>query len=97
MRNEVCKNCIHYRQHYILDIECCIPVNCGHCTNIRIKHRKPDSSACDCFKLQTNTVLPNRQETIYFLTTEFLKRILEKPLPPEIKEDRRFESLPGEK
>ena len=91
MDKEICRNCVHYRRHYTLDKECCMAVNCGHCTYARIKHRKPDTPACDYFKAQIHAELPNREETIYFLTTEFLKRILEKPLPPMIKEDEGFD------
>jgi len=93
MNKETCKNCAHYRRHYLLDNECCMPVNCGHCTysSSRIKQRKPDSPACDHFVPQHGASLPNRDETIYFMTTEFLKKILEKPLPPKITEDEGFE------
>lgn len=91
MDKEICKNCTHYRRHYLLDNECCMPVNCGHCTYARIKQRKPNSPACVYFEPQYGTVLPSRDETIYFVTTEFLKKMLEKPLPPKITKDEEFE------
>ena len=92
MKEKTCKNCIYYRQHYLLDKECCMPVNCGHCVHGRTKQRKPSHRVCEHFESQPGGAsLPNREETIYFLTTEFLKRIMEKPLPPEIKEDAGFE------
>lgn len=82
---KICKNCAHYRRHYVLEKERCSPINCGHCTHCRIKKRKPDRAACEHFEFRDNSAdLPDRQEVISFLTTDFLREILKKPLPPEL-------------
>ena len=84
MNEEICKNCVHYQRHYIVIKSLCTPVNCGHCDYPRIKTRKPDTKACAHFQYHNHSEdLPNRQEVVHFLTTEFLKEILKKTLPPE--------------
>ena len=88
----ICKNCVHYRRHYVLNRERCTPVNCGHCTYPRIKGRKPDHEACAHFEFQDNSGdLPDRQEVIDYLTTDFLREVLEKRLPPEVGRDEGFD------
>ena len=88
MEDKICKNCAHYYRHYILQKDCCMPINCGHCTYRRLKTMKPEKAACENFEFHDHSVdLPNRQEVIHFLTTDFLKKVLEKPLPPEIVEE----------
>jgi len=88
MNDYVCRNCQHYRQHYLLDSETAIPVNCGHCVYPRLKKRKPQSSACRYFLLHSNAVdLPDKDGLIQFLSTECLQRILTLPLPPAMKEE----------
>ena len=73
---------MHYRQHYILDEQCCTPINCGHCTYPRLKHREPNTHACSYFELRTTpTALPDRNSVIHFLTTELLQHILSLELP----------------
>ena len=47
--------------------------------------------ACEYFQECTDTDLPDRSRVIDFLTTIFLEEILKKVLPPEIKEDDRFD------
>lgn len=91
MEKETCRFCTHFHQHYILDSQRCVTVNCGHCTHPRIKHRKPDTPACEYFQECTDMDLPDRSRVIDFLTTTFLEEILKKALPPEIKEDEGFE------
>lgn len=89
---KICKNCAYFQQHYTLDKECCMPVYCGHCTHGRVKKRKPDQMACEHYEYRDNNAdLPDRQGVVHFLTTEFLKRVLEKALPPEIQTDEGFE------
>ena len=84
METQICKNCTHFRQHYTVDAEHYSALNCGHCTWPRIKHRKPDSKACEHFVLQTEPpLLPNRRSVVHFLHTRFLEYIMEMPLPPE--------------
>ena len=88
MDKHICRECQHYRQHYLLDYDAAMPVNCGHCIFPRLKKRKPQASACQYFLSCANTVdLPDRDGTIQFLSTECLQRILKLPLPPTIREE----------
>ena len=88
MEKKICKDCAYFQQHYILDKDCCRRVYCGHCTHGRVKNRKPDRTACEHYKFQDQrSMFPDRQEVVHFLTTEFLKKVLEKPLPPDVVED----------
>ena len=91
MKKDQCGRCVYFYQHYILDSPRCATVNCAHCVKPRIKHRKPDTPACEYFQECTDTDLPDRSRVIDFLTTIFLEEILKKVLPPEIKEDDRFD------
>ena len=91
MLEKCCFQCTYFHQHYILDSQRCATVNCGHCTRPRIKHRKPDTPACEHFQECKGSDLPDRSLVIDFLTTTFLKEILKKSLPPEIKDDDRFD------
>ena len=84
----ICKTCAHYRRHYIIDKERCTAVNCGHCVCIRIKKRRPDDRACEHYIFRDNDAeIPDREEVISYLTTDFLKGILEKALPPYVEMD----------
>ena len=92
MVEKVCKNCAHYRRHYIMDRDSCMAINCGHCICVRIKQRKPDAKACDQFVFRDNDAnLPDREGVISYLTTDFLQEVLEKMLPPEIIMDEGFD------
>lgn len=46
MKHNLCKNCIHFCQHYRLDGLWFVPVRCGHCTHPHGTVRKPDAPAC---------------------------------------------------
>ena len=86
-----CGSCEFFLQHYIIDRRRCSTVNCGHCTYSRIKKRTPDMSACEHYVECTERGLPDRAEVIHYLTTDFLKEILNMALPPEIGEDEGFD------
>ena len=79
----MCKSCRHFRQHYILDEQSCRSVNCGHCTQPRLKHRRPRQPACAFYAPCDPQALPDRREVIHYLTTDFLQHILQLELPPE--------------
>ena len=84
MNNFVCKNCIHYRQHYIMDEQSCTAVDCGHCVYPRTKHRQPKHPACDHYVHRpVPPALPSREQVVHYLTTELLQYILSLDLPPE--------------
>ena len=87
MSEEVCADCVHFRQHYILDEQSCMTVNCGHCVHSRLKGREPTHRACKAFELRAQPPsIPNRNHVIRFLTTQVLEYILSLDLPPEIKQ-----------
>ena len=89
---KICNNCAHYRRHYVLGRERCTPVNCGHCSYPRIKRREPDNPACEHFEYRDHSGdLPDRQGVISYLTTEFLRDVLAKQLPPVIEGDEGFD------
>ena len=84
MEINVCKNCEHFQQHYVIDDQNYFTVHCGHCTYPRTKNRKPQTKACQYFTQRTIPPrLPDRKSVVHFLTTKMLQHILELPLPPE--------------
>ena len=92
MEDKVCKNCAHYRRHYIIDKARCTAVNCGHCVCVRIKKRRPDDPACEQYRYRDNHAdLPDRKEVIDYMTTDFLKWVQEKMVPPYVEEDEGFD------
>ena len=85
MNNSTCKNCAHYRQHYIIDEQSCTTVDCGHCIYPRIKHRQPRHPACGHYVCRTiPPALPSRERVVHYLTTELPQYILSLDLPPEL-------------
>lgn len=51
MQEPTCRDCAHFRQHYIhFYKERYEAVPCGHCVFPRLKHRKPDTLACVYFR-----------------------------------------------
>ena len=88
MQKQICGECAHFRQHYVLSSQRCTPVNCGHCSYPRLKRRTPDTLACVHFALRESPPdLPEREEVIRFLTTDMLEHILQLKLPPEVEKD----------
>ena len=80
-----CKHCTHFHQHYVIDSQCCTPINCGHCTYPRLKRRTPATPACVHFSQREGAEdLPDRREIINFLTKDMLEHILSLPLPPVV-------------
>ena len=80
-----CKDCRHFRQHYVLSESSAFAVNCGHCVAVRSKHRRSDTAACEKFEQGTPS-LPNRTAVLHFLTTSLLEHVMSLPLPPEVEE-----------
>ena len=86
MTTPTCETCAHFYQHYVMTEQYSTKTNCGHCTRPRCKHRCPDAKACEFYEARTTPhTVPNRGETIRYLTTKVLDHILSLPLPPEIK------------
>lgn len=84
MQEYVCKDCVHYRQHYILSGEKLMKVYCGHCKRVRTKQKKPDTVRCEHFSLAESSV--NMFVTKDYLTKELLQFVLGMDLLPEIKD-----------
>lgn len=56
MINFTCRDCEHFRQHYVYFLELrYVTVPCGHCVHPRLKHRKPDTPACVHFSEKEKT------------------------------------------
>lgn len=88
MECPTCQSCAHFRRHYIISEECCMPVNCGHCTRPRLKKRKPNEKACPQYQEgEGPPSLPDREKVIHFLTTAMLEHILSLELPYEVAEE----------
>ena len=97
MASETCQSCKHFTQHYYIDSQYAAPLDCGHCKQGRPKHRKPGTPACKYYAVKTTSPdLPDRAGLIRYLTTDFLKQILQMQLPPEITaEDEGFDKTQG--
>lgn len=84
MNTPTCKTCKHFTQHYTLDEQTCMPVDCGHCCYPRLKKRVPDTPACANYELCEKAKLPDRDGVIHYLATKLLDHILSLELPPEL-------------
>lgn len=89
MQRHYCKECSYFRQHYILDEQCCTAINCGHCVHPRVKSRSPHTAACPHFAQRENN--PPLPADKHFLTLEILRWAQSLEFPPEVHTD-----LPGE-
>ncbi|MDP4120565.1 MAG: hypothetical protein Q8876_05875 [Bacillota bacterium] len=49
----ICKNCKHFRQHYIKFGESYSEISDGHCVYPRLKNRGTDTKACEHFNETT--------------------------------------------
>lgn len=86
MDSQTCETCKHYIQHYYLDSQYAGAVWCGHCMLGRRPHKKPNAPACNNYVARTTEPkLPNRAGVIRYLTTDFLEKLLQMELPPEIR------------
>lgn len=71
MKDAVCKNCVYFRQHYVISDDRLFRVFCGHCVKEKVRSKKPDAKACDHF-------LAGAPEEEAFATKQYLsKRLLE--------------------
>ena len=82
MKEKTCETCVHYVRHYSLETWGCFKVSCGHCMYPMLKHRRPDTKACQHYELRPlPRALPDKAFVQRFLTTEFLQYILALDLP----------------
>lgn len=82
MEQYLCKDCSHFRQHYILDANSCTAIDCGHCVYPRLKHRHARAPACANFSLRAAP--PPLPATRHFLSAEVLRWLRSLDLPPEV-------------
>ncbi|MBQ8833884.1 MAG: hypothetical protein IJ001_03045 [Oscillospiraceae bacterium] len=82
MREENCKDCRYFLQHYTLNERQLFRVYCGHCTYGRIKRKHPDTRACEHFVqgVDDREAFVDRE----FLSKALLQYALELELLPEI-------------
>jgi len=88
MDTHICKNCVHFHQHYVLNSHRGVAIDCGHCSYSRRKHRSATASACVHFTFREMPApLPDREKVI-----DFLRHIMNLKLPPVIvKENEEFD------
>jgi len=51
--DKCCKNCKHFRQHYIKSGKRYNKIHYGHCVYPRLKKRETDQKACEHYKERT--------------------------------------------
>lgn len=85
MAEKKCKNCSHFLQHYTLTDLKFRWVYCGHCCFRKVRHKSPDTAACENFEFGE----PNTQRFAdkAYLTKELLNCILRMDLLPDILEE----------
>lgn len=95
MDKRICKNCVHFCQHYALDQRKIFRVYCGHCTLRRARKRQPDAVACEFF----SSAPPDEYAfaTKEYLSKELVQYLLRLELLPEIRdlEEKDLKELPG--
>lgn len=84
MEDNICKNCMYFRQHYVLDERRITRVFCGHCTFSRARSKRPYSKACEHF-------ISTEPDENAFVSKEYLSKVLLQylislELLPEIKD-----------
>ncbi len=83
MEENICRQCRHFRQHYVLDDQTCTAICCGHCVFPRLKNRRPDTPACGHFVAGERELPVSRD----FLTMELLRWVQNLEFPPDIREN----------
>lgn len=84
MDKKICKNCVHFHQHYALDQRKIFRVYCGHCTVQTGRKGRPDAVACDNY-----TPAPPDESafaTKEYLSKELLQYLLNLELLPKIED-----------
>jgi len=79
-----CQNCLHFIQHYTFSEGRVIRVFCGHCTCLKLRHKRPDAKACENFIFSPPDT--DAFVTKEYLTKKLLKHVLELELLPKIEE-----------
>lgn len=82
MDENKCRECKYFIQHYSLFKGRLQQINCGHCTFLRAKTKKPTAQVCKDFEVREEST--EEFVTKEYLTKELLKRVLEMDLLPDI-------------
>lgn len=86
MRNNCCKECAYYHQHYALDNRKIYRVYCGHCSYDRARRKKPDALACEFFQLAPpdESAFASKE----YLSKELLQYLLNLEILPPIEDSK---------
>lgn len=85
MKGTACKNCLHFKQHYILSEDRFLRAHCGHCTFSRVKRKKPDSVGCEKFEFAQKD--EERFVSKQYLSKKLLHRLMHVELLPQITDE----------
>lgn len=69
MQQNTCDSCAHYRRHYVLVERKIIQIHCGHCTNGKMKSKRPTAKACEAY-------IPAEPPENAFVSKEYLSKEL---------------------
>ena len=67
-----CKDCTHFRQHYVLSAGVYVPLNYGHCVARRRKKLAADSECCEHFMRVEKEEVPVYQKYAFRIEIEKL-------------------------
>ena len=67
-----CKDCTHFRQHYVLSAGGYVPLNYGHCVARRRKKLQADSECCEHFMRVEKEKVPVYQKYAFRIEIEKL-------------------------
>ena len=84
MTEKHCKDCAHYRQHYILSEGKLFRIRCGHCTFRKARTRRPEAGIC----LNYTEGVPDEDAFVSkaYLSKKLLNYFLGLELLPEIRD-----------
>ena len=84
MKENHCKHCRYFIQHYALIENRMIQVYCGHCTRKTPKTKRPDGKACEHFQQGEKDI--DQFVSKEYLSKKLLDKVMSMELLPEIKE-----------
>ena len=67
-----CKDCTHFRQHYVLSAGVYVPLNYEHCVARRRKKLQADSECCEHFMRVEKEEVPVHQKYAFRIEIEKL-------------------------
>ena len=71
MDTKICKDCTHFRQHYVKFGERYGPIWYGHCVYPRLKRRESASPACEHFQAK-----PNKKQKKLHCVSRYIMQLL---------------------